>query len=155
MKKSMEPKPILSPQPVEMLATYNEDGSVNLMNAARGGQLDTDLLVLSLDKSHRTGANILREKCFTLGLPKTKDIVDCDFVGIVSGNKDKGKFEKTDLHAYPSKVVHAPLIEEFPISFECEAFAKAVDEYIAWYNGTRIRYQKGTKKWGSVENHGD
>ena len=28
-----------------------------------------------------------------------------------------------------------------------EAFAKAVDEYIAWYNGTRIRYQKGAKKW--------
>ena len=28
-----------------------------------------------------------------------------------------------------------------------EAFAKAVGEYIAWYNGTRIRYQKGMKKW--------
>lgn len=28
-----------------------------------------------------------------------------------------------------------------------EAFAKAVDEYIAWYNGTRIRYQKSMKKW--------
>ena len=27
------------------------------------------------------------------------------------------------------------------------AFAKAVGEYIAWYNGTRIRYQKGMKKW--------
>ena len=30
-----------------------------------------------------------------------------------------------------------------------ESFARAVDEYIAWYNGTRIRYQKGTKKWMS------
>ena len=28
-----------------------------------------------------------------------------------------------------------------------ESFSKAVDEYIAWYNGTRIRYQKGMKKW--------
>jgi len=28
-----------------------------------------------------------------------------------------------------------------------ESFSKAVDEYIAWYNGARIRYQKGTKKW--------
>ena len=28
-----------------------------------------------------------------------------------------------------------------------ESFSKAVDEYIAWYNVTRIRYQKGTKKW--------
>ena len=28
-----------------------------------------------------------------------------------------------------------------------ESFRKAVDEYIAWYNRTRIRYQKGMKKW--------
>ena len=28
-----------------------------------------------------------------------------------------------------------------------ESFSKAVDEYIAWYNGARIRYQKGMKKW--------
>ena len=28
-----------------------------------------------------------------------------------------------------------------------ESFAKAVGEYIAWYNGARIRYQKSMKKW--------
>ena len=28
-----------------------------------------------------------------------------------------------------------------------ESFARAVDEYIAWYNKTRIRYQKDMKKW--------
>lgn len=28
-----------------------------------------------------------------------------------------------------------------------ESFARAVEEYIAWYNETRIRYQKGMKKW--------
>ena len=28
-----------------------------------------------------------------------------------------------------------------------ESFAKSVGEYIAWYNGARIRYQKGMKKW--------
>ncbi len=32
-----------------------------------------------------------------------------------------------------------------------ESFRKAVDEYIVWYNGTRIRYQKGTKKWMSPQ----
>ena len=28
-----------------------------------------------------------------------------------------------------------------------DSFRRAVDEYIAWYNGTRIRYQKSMKKW--------
>ena len=30
-----------------------------------------------------------------------------------------------------------------------DSFRHAVDEYIAWYNGTRIRYQQGMKKWMS------
>ena len=123
MKKvSKKPEPILSPQTIQMIATYNEDGSVDLMNAAWGGQLDTDLLVLSLDKTHKTVANMLREKAFTIGLPSCKDLVDCDFVGIVSGNVDKDKFAKTNLHAVASETVHAPVIEEFPITFECELF---------------------------------
>ena len=120
MKKIIaKPQPILSPQTIQMIATYNEDGSVDLMNAAWGGQIDNDLLILSLDKSHRTVSNLLREKAFTIGLPAAKDIVDCDFVGIVSGNVDPAKFEKTDLHAEPSAKIHAPVIAEFPITFEC------------------------------------
>ncbi|MCR5348070.1 MAG: IS3 family transposase [Bacilli bacterium] len=28
-----------------------------------------------------------------------------------------------------------------------ESFSKAVDEFIAWYNNERIRYNRYTKKW--------
>ena len=139
MKKSIKPKPILTPQMIQMIATYNEDGSVDLMNAAWGGQLDNDLLVLSLDKSHKTVANILREKAFTLGFPRGKDIVDCDFVGIVSGNVDPKKFDKTDLHARPSEAVHAPVIEEFPITFECETFKVFDDEELGFYLVAKVK----------------
>ncbi len=139
MKKTTPPKPILSPMMIQMIATYNEDGSVDLMNAAWGGQLDTDLLVLSLDKSHRTVANILREKCFTIGLPSCKDIVDCDYVGIVSGNAVPNKFEKTDLHAKPSPIMHAPVIDEFPITFECEVFKIFDDEEVGFYVVAKVK----------------
>ena len=30
-----------------------------------------------------------------------------------------------------------------------ESFRRAVGEYISWYNKTRIRYHKPTKKWTS------
>ena len=138
MKKELSARPILSPQMIQMIATYNDDGSVDLMNAAWGGQLDNDMLVLSLDKSHRTVTNILRDKDFTLGFPSCKDIVDCDYVGIVSGNKVKDKFLKTDLHAEKSNKVNAPVIREFPLTFECETF-KIFDDELGFYLVAKVR----------------
>lgn len=133
MKTSLSPRPILSPQMVQMIATYNEDGSVDLMNAAWGGQLTGNMLLLSLDESHKTVANLRREKAFTLGLPSSKDIVDCDYVGIVSGNVDPKKFSKTKLHASLSTLIHAPVIAEFPLTFECVVHRFIEDEELGFY----------------------
>ena len=36
----------------------------------------------------------------------------CDYVGIVSANKEPNKFEKAGFHAVKSEFVDAPLIEE-------------------------------------------
>lgn len=134
MKKiAAKPRPILTPQMVQMIATYNEDGSVDLMNAAWGGQLDFDLLVLSLDKTHKTVANLRKTNAFTLGFPNCKDLADCDYVGLVSGNDFPDKFQKTDLHASKSSSVNAPVIDEFPITFECEVFKTIDDEELGFY----------------------
>ena len=133
MKSSLKPRPILTPQMIQMIATYNEDGSINLMNAAWGGQLTMDMLLLSLDESHKTVANLRREKCFTLGFPSCKDIVDCDYVGIVSGNTEPHKFERTRLHASSSDIIHAPIIEEFPLTFECKVEKFIEDPELGFY----------------------
>ena len=139
MKKiSLGPKPYLSPMMVQMISTYNEDGTPNLMNAAWGGLLDTDMLVLSLDKSHKTSANILREKAFALGLPSKKDLADCDYVGIVSGNKVPNKLENTSFHIVPSDKVHAPIIDEFPLTFLCTVFKVIDDEELGFYVVAKI-----------------
>lgn len=151
---SLGPKPFLSPMMVQMIATYNEDGSVDLMNAAWGGLLDVDMLVLSLDKSHKTVSNILREKAFTLGLPKAKDIADCDYVGIVSGNKVPDKFLKTSFHAIPSEKVHAPIIEEFPLVFECEVFKVFDDPELGFYLVAKIKdvlLEEGAKQGNKID----
>lgn len=139
MKKNLKPKAILSPMMVQMIATYNDDGSVNLMNAAWGGQLDDDLLVLSLDKSHKTVPNMLNRKAFTLGLPSSQDIVDCDYVGIVSGNREPKKFEKTHLTAVRSQTVDAPVIEQFPLTFECAVFKVFDDEDLGFYVVAKVK----------------
>ena len=44
----------------------------------------------------------------------------CDYVGLVSGNKEPDKFAKAGFHAEKSAFVDAPLIAELPIALECK-----------------------------------
>ena len=51
----------------------------------------------------------------------TKDkLVACDYVGVVSANDAPDKFQKTGWHTVKSEFVDAPVIEELPLTFECE-----------------------------------
>ena len=53
------------PMPVLMVATYNEDGSVNVMNAAWGTMQERDSVVLNLTETHKTVQNIKARGAFT------------------------------------------------------------------------------------------
>ena len=44
----------------------------------------------------------------------------CDYVGIVSGNKEPDKFVKVGFTAEKSEKVDAPIIKELPICIECK-----------------------------------
>ena len=129
MKKEIKIEPIIYPQPVLMLATYNEDGSVDVMNAAWGCAVDYDLLGISLTPTHRTCINFNRTKAFTVSLPTSQYVAEADYFGIVSGNDEPHKFEKTGLHASKAKLVDAPVIEEFPLCLECEFIEYQDNEY--------------------------
>lgn len=48
-----------------------------------------------------------------------KYIAACDYVGIISGNKEPDKFARAGLHATKSEFVDAPLIDELPMALEC------------------------------------
>lgn len=119
MRKEIRINPIIYPQPVLMIATYNEDGSVNVMNAAWGSAVDMDLIGISLTPTHRTCKNFKRTGAFTVSMPTAKYIAEADYFGIETGDKVH-KFEKTGLHSHKAESVNAPVIEEFPVCLECE-----------------------------------
>lgn len=52
------------PMPVLMVATYNEDGSVNVMNAAWGTMQERDTVALNLTESHKTVKSIKAQATF-------------------------------------------------------------------------------------------
>ena len=122
MKKDLGVIPAIHPMPVLMIGTYNEDGSVDVMNAAWGQVCDTDKVILSLGKKRRTVENLKRNKAFTVALADVVHMREADFFGIVSGSRDPLKFARSGLHETKSSRVNAPVIEEFPVVLECELF---------------------------------
>ncbi len=119
MRKTLHLTEGIFPMPVLMVATYNEDGSVDVMNAAWGTMQERGNVALNLTETHRTVQNIKRNKAFTISIADAAHIVEADYFGIVSGNKESKKFEKSGLTASKSDLVDAPIINEFPICMEC------------------------------------
>lgn len=119
MRKNFGPKPILYPQPVFIIATYGEDGTPNAMNAAWGGISEENEITICIDNGHKTAANLMAKKAFTVSMATVDYVINCDYVGIESGNKVKDKMEKSGFHTSPSAFVDAPLIDELPMALEC------------------------------------
>ena len=120
MRKDLGKRPLIYPQPVLIIGTYNDDGSVNVMNAAWGGVGDDHQVFLCLSPEHRTVKNILKRRAFTVSFATEDTVEAADYVGIVSGNDTPDKFEKSGLHAEKSAYVDAPVLTDFPVSMECE-----------------------------------
>mgnify|MGYP000742010609 CR=1 FL=1 len=93
MRKNFGAKPFLYPQPVMILGTYDENGKANAMNAAWGGIVGANEIIVDLS-AHKTTDNIIKNKAFTVGVADLEHLVACDYVGIVSANKKQIKMKK-------------------------------------------------------------
>ncbi len=117
------------PMPVLMIATYNEDGSVNVMNAAWGTMIDSDVAALNLTETHKTVQNIKARGAFTVSIADAAHVVEADYFGVESGNKAPDKFARSGLTASKAETVDAPVVNEFPICLECKFIEFQGDEY--------------------------
>ncbi len=120
MRKKINITEGIFPMPVLMVATYNEDGSVNVMNAAWGTMQERSNVVLNLTETHKTVQNIKARGAFTVSIADAAHTVEADYFGVESGNRVTNKFENSGLSASKSETVDAPIINEFPICLECE-----------------------------------
>ena len=119
MKKDLGVKDYLFPMPVAMIATYGPDGKVDVMNMAWGTLCDSNMVLCNLTESHKTVKNMKAGSDFTISLATKPLMAASDYFGMASGNVVQDKFERSGLHAVPSKHVKAPVIEEYPLTLEC------------------------------------
>lgn len=112
-----------------MIATYNEDGSVNVMNAAWGAMVERDIVALNLSEGHKTVQNIKARGAFTVSIADAAHVVEADYFGVESGNKVSDKLARSGLTAGRAEAVDAPVINEFPLCLECQFIEYQGGEY--------------------------
>ena len=120
MRKNFGAKPYTYPQPVFMIATYDENGTPDVMNAAWGGISEGNELSMCISEGHKTTKNLLARKAFTVSMADAPHMAACDYVGIVSGNTTPDKMARAGFHVTKSEVVDAPIIDELPMTLECK-----------------------------------
>lgn len=119
MRKNFGAKPYTYPQPVLIIASYDENGTANAMNAAWGGISNNTQISMCLSAGHKTVKNILGQGAFTVSMADAAHVDECDYVGIVSGNDVPDKLAKAGFHTEKAEFVNAPLICELPMALEC------------------------------------
>ena len=130
MKKDLGVLPAVYPMPVLMVAAYDKNEKVNVMNVAWGQICDEDKIILFIGEGKKTWLNIKESKAFTVSIADKAHMDAADFFGIASGNKIDDKFERTGYHATKSDKVHAPVIDEFPVAMECELLEFLHTDYV-------------------------
>lgn len=114
-----EPKhSVITPEGVFIIATYDENGVPNAMNAAWGIQSDYTEVSFFLAE-HKTTENLKKTGAFTVSFATKDTVVISDYFGVESGNS-VNKIEKAGVHIHKSAHVNAPIIEEYPLTLECK-----------------------------------
>ncbi|MBR1849788.1 MAG: flavin reductase [Bacteroidales bacterium] len=113
----MGAKTYVTPQPALMIATYDAEGTPNVMMAAWGGQCDGNKVCFCLS-THKTTDNLRLNQAFTLSYADARTIAESDYFGIESGNKTN-KVAAAGFTATPSQNVKAPIIDQYPLAMEC------------------------------------
>ena len=129
MRQKLDITEGIFPMPVLMVATYNEDGSVNVMNAAWGTMQERGHVALNLTESHKTVKNIKARGAFTVSIADAAHLTEADYFGVETGNRVPDKFAKSGLTASKAETVDAPVINEFPLCMECEFVEYQTNEY--------------------------
>ena len=87
MRKNFGSNSWLYPMPVLIIATYDEQGRPNAMNAAWGGIFTDEMIGICLSERHKTTQNILFTRAYTVSMATAEQVVACDYVGLESGNR--------------------------------------------------------------------
>lgn len=102
------------PIPVLMVATYNNDSTVNVMNLHESMRTNAGDLTLCIGPRSKIHANVQKRGAFTVALVNQNLLAQVDYWRSESDKNIPDKFERTSAVAIKSHFVNAPIIVRSP-----------------------------------------
>ncbi len=109
----------IAPAPAIMIATYDANGTPDVMMAAWGCQSGVNQIKIHLSE-HKTTANLRLKKAFTVSFATVPTLAESDYLGTVSANDVPDKVKKVGFTVHKASNVDAPIVEQYPVALECE-----------------------------------
>ncbi len=122
-KKELNLHAVVSPTETVVVSAYDENGNAEACTLAfymvSSHIPPCVTIAINATQRRKTLAAMLDSKAFVLAFPNIDQIKEADYLGVESGyNTDK--IRNIGFTVTEAKSVHAPLINEFPLSLECE-----------------------------------
>jgi flavin reductase (DIM6/NTAB) family NADH-FMN oxidoreductase RutF len=118
MKRNLGPVNALYPSLTSIVGAV-VDGRPNFLAVAHVGIMNhgtPQYLSFGIHKAHHTNRGILEHREFSVNIPSEGQVVETDYVGLVSGrNTDKSAV----FELFRGELEHAPLIASCPVCMEC------------------------------------
>ena len=107
MKKSFGAKTLAFPNPVWCVGSFDTDDRPNLMTIAWGGICCSKppAVTISLRKATYTYGNIMARKAYTINIPSVDHVKEADYVGMVSGKREKNNDDKYEKYLHEFLII--------------------------------------------------
>jgi len=122
-KKELKLHSIVSPTETVVVSAYDENGVAQACTLAfymvSSHVPPCVTIAINATQKRKTLKAMLQNKSFVLGYPSAEHVREADYLGVETGyNTDK--LAKIGFTTSEAKTVHAPIINEFLLSLECE-----------------------------------
>ena len=122
-KKELRLHSVVSPTQTVVVSAYDEEGKAQACTLAfymvSSHVPPCVTIAINATQKRKTLQGILATQAFVLAFPSVDQVKEADYLGVESGyNADK--IHQIGYTTTPAKKVHAPIINEFLLSIECE-----------------------------------
>lgn len=122
-KKELKMRAIVAPTETVIVSAYDLDGKADACTLAfymvSSHVPPCVTIAINATQKRKTLKDILETKAFVLGFPNVHQVKETDYLGVESGYC-ADKIANIGFTVSPAQTVHAPIINELPLSLECE-----------------------------------
>ena len=122
-KKELKMRAVVAPTETVIVSAYDTEGKVDACTLAFymvSSHVPPCVTIgINATQKRKTLKDMLETRAFVLGFPSVQQVKEADYLGVESGYHTD-KLGNIGFTTSPAQSVHAPIINELPLSLECE-----------------------------------